>query len=159
MVYGMKIILEYGPCCIVRIDIMKKLNPKVHKIAEQVRRQCRKFAMSSESIGKDYHGADDLDMMCGIASFTLEELLRRRGFKAKIIVGLYTGCYHCWVEWRGWIIDITATQYGIKEGVHIVNSGDGSYEFISSVHDDYDWDGWAFSQAPTTDLANRILEY
>ena len=35
---------------------------------------------------------------------------------------------HCWVEFEGKIIDITATQFGIKDKVFITDKNDSRYE-------------------------------
>lgn len=62
-----------------------------------------------------------LQGFCGLASYALVKLLRKRNIEASIFFNTKTD--HCWVEIAGHAIDITATQFGIPDKVHIVIPG------------------------------------
>ena len=91
--------------------------------------------------------ADDLECYCAIASYFLVMVGRRLGYNLALVEGvafdedvdaLQNGeepqCYgedasnHCWVEYNGEIIDLTAKQFnrGLKK-VHIVDDDDENY--------------------------------
>lgn len=74
---------------------------------------------------------EDLAGMCAVASRALCTVLRNHGYKAKFVLAQYCFGSHCWVELDGWIIDITATQFGSNyPPVHIV--GISSYNNSTS---------------------------
>lgn len=60
--------------------------------------------------------ADDLTGACAIGSAMLARLLRRVGYRATFVVGVYESgtksSTHAWVELDGEIVDVTATQFG-----------------------------------------------
>ena len=65
---------------------------------------------------------------CGVASAVLVHVFRKGGFRATYVNGMYgaTGNYmknryHTWVESNGFIWDVTATQFGRRERVLVVN--------------------------------------
>lgn len=93
------------------ISNARVINPKVKTIAKHVRKQCDLFVQSPESViyGWRYH--TDLALMCEFASYTLHNALEKGGFKPHTIAGTYEHEGHCWVRWRGWIVDITLTQF------------------------------------------------
>jgi len=57
---------------------------------------------------------------CYACSNVLTNLLKRHGYKAQLVVGLYNDDFdHCWVELANkQIIDVTATQFGVKYEVY-----------------------------------------
>ena len=65
---------------------------------------------------------------CAVSSYTLHKKLNRLGFKSKFVQGHYRMMEHCWVEIDNLIIDITATQFGIKEKVYITRTNDKNYQ-------------------------------
>lgn len=79
--------------------------------------------------------ASDLCGACGISSYVLARVLRRLGVRCDLVMGYYDPngekAYgidnenHCWVEIpsKRYIVDVTATQFGIRSGVHIAPSG------------------------------------
>lgn len=89
------------------------MKTEIERVAREVRAKCLKFALSDESIGKDYHNMEDLEMMCVVASTALAKELRNRGvdINAKVVMGKFDGEEHCWVLSRGLVVDITATQF------------------------------------------------
>lgn len=57
------------------------------------------------SFGKNMCGT------CAICSFALVKVLAKLGHPSEFIVGTYGGIGHCWVECKGFFVDITATQF------------------------------------------------
>ncbi len=103
---------------------------KILKIAKDVRKKCEDFAMSSESCHFDFHNQPSLDCMCAVASFALYTALKHKNITSKVVYGMFdkTGC-HCWVEYRNWIIDITATQFdNVKRPVYVTKKTNKLYE-------------------------------
>lgn len=74
---------------------------------------------------------------CAIASYILHVVLRRLDVKNDLVMGrmkrdaekLHIG-EHCWVEIKttGLIVDITATQFGIANKVHVTSADDSFYQ-------------------------------
>lgn len=70
--------------------------------------------------------ARDLAGCCAIASYALCKALSAKGFKPEFVCGVESSWgSHCWVECKNYIVDITATQFGIKTPVHIVKIKNG----------------------------------
>ena len=90
---------------------MNKL-AKIRSIAERVRAKCEKFAMSKRSKRYDFHSKEDLNCMCAVASYTLSLALKKEDIDCNMFFGQFDGMYHCWVETKRHIVDITATQFG-----------------------------------------------
>ena len=63
----------------------------------------------------------NIDLMgkCAIASFRLQRALHEAGFQADFVLGSFIDSDHCWVSCSGWIVDITATQFGPFNRVYI----------------------------------------
>ena len=90
--------------------------------------------MATEDLAIEIHGdnpravyVEDMNGMCAIASYALREVLIDHEYDPKMILAVVdkTGFSHCWVELDGWVIDITATQFGPEyPNVHIVPIGD-----------------------------------
>jgi hypothetical protein len=75
-------------------------------IANDARIQC-------EQLQKEYGTwRDNLCGMCAIASSMIFNECKRQGIRAKFVYAdkKYEG--HCWIEVQGYIIDVTATQFG-----------------------------------------------
>lgn len=97
--------------------VAKTINPKVKKIAKKVRLQCEEYAMSEESAV--FYENEDLSMMCDIASLALKKAMAKEGFRARVFEGDYNKVGHCWVGWREFIIDITATQFNYELSINL----------------------------------------
>jgi len=134
---------------------------KVKDIAKRVRRKCELFSRSPEASKHDFYKTPDLVCMCAVASFALSKALNKSGIRNKVIKGYYgSEGHHCWVELKnGMIIDITATQFGIRQRVLIVSNDsllfhkykDGKpvcYQDLNS------WD----NQAPKKRLTKKIID-
>lgn len=52
---------------------------------------------------------EDLCGMCAICATQLHYELEKAGIEGVVIVA---NCYHVFLQWKHWIIDITATQFG-----------------------------------------------
>lgn len=55
----------------------------------------------------------NLKGLCAIASYELAHRLKRNGFSAKFVVGLYRGENHCWVVTKTEILDPTVLQFSL----------------------------------------------
>lgn len=84
---------------------MRKPTPR--KLAEIVRRRAEEYARTSKITDEK-----TLAGMCAIASYALMRAFYKYGYKsAKLIVFIDECEGHCWVEYRGHVYDVTATQY------------------------------------------------
>jgi len=67
---------------------------------------------------------NNLQGWCGVASYILTKTLKSCGFKPRMVYGLYEFLdeEHVWVEVDGYIVDITASQFGVcrKDNVYMV---------------------------------------
>jgi hypothetical protein len=81
----------------------------VIELAQKVRN--RVVELEEEEEGNYADGT--LGGFCAIASRALWAVLRRHGFKPEFkCARLVDRGLHCWIELEGYIIDITATQFG-----------------------------------------------
>lgn len=80
------------------------------EIGTQVRPHIVRWVTNNVGISYKLCGA------CGIASYALWKVLEARGIEADLVClgGIDEG-YHCWVEVKSWVVDITATQFGGPE--------------------------------------------
>jgi hypothetical protein len=133
---------------------------EIRQIANEVRDKCLRFAMSEDSIGQDYHGCEDLEMMCAVASTALARTLRDRKVDphALVVEGKFDSDSHCWVLSRGLIVDITASQFNYPD-VIIENEETAKNWKPENVGDPgkiaSDWDD---GQAPSDEVLQKILE-
>lgn len=97
--------------------------PPVVEIAAAVR------SMVLEHIVRPHptSGIDDTDLegACAICAYILVQALRIHGYHGvRFVQGVYKCMPHCWVTWRGWVIDPTATQFNADfDLVHVVPQG------------------------------------
>lgn len=56
---------------------------------------------------------------CGVASLHLVNMAQKRGMNPSFVRGKFLDDGHCWVEYYGCIVDITATQFIPCEPVHV----------------------------------------
>lgn len=79
---------------------------------------------------------DDLCGACGIASWTLDAIYKKLGVTSEFVMGRFNknsrfddSRYgnHCWVQVGEYIVDLTATQFGISETVYIARISDTRY--------------------------------
>lgn len=86
----------------------------------------------------------DLAGACAVASYYLNQKLRRFNIPSQFIRGTYNRFDHCWVD-IGYqnIIDITATQFRIKDEVYFTTYKDNSAYLLKSVgfrqNEFWDW--------------------
>ena len=91
------------------MTIQKELE-EIQQIADHIRRQVKRWVKNDPSISSDLTGA------CAIASNALWQTLRLLGYDKANLVCVSTIDYgHCWVEYRGSVIDITASQFAGPE--------------------------------------------
>lgn len=89
---------------------LKRLIKLAHKVRNEV-----------ETHANHHYKPDTLAGACGTSSFKLMMEARRNGIKTRMVSGFYyasaqqrkkrDGHPHCWIEYDGNIIDITATQF------------------------------------------------
>ena len=102
-------------------------------------KQLLKVALKARKVAERYQKANasefssDLCGLCGVASKVLVDLLKDAGFAPRLVVGRFQGdsnfgskgaqrVNHSWVEVQGFVVDVTATQFGIKTPVLITPS-------------------------------------
>ena len=111
---------------------------------------------------------DDLSEYCAIASHFLVSIAKRYGYKLNLIEGVaFEPCdydfdidtNHCWVQYKGKIIDLTATQFGVKTKIHVVDDTNKNYHtvkrnqaVIKSMKND-----WPREQTPYSNSNKRSL--
>lgn len=100
-------------------------------IAKAVRKEMVSFAKAEGS--KICYEPRELDCLCAIASDFLVKVAEQFGFEVYLTEGiafenisrdhpLTEQGNHMWVEWREFIIDITATQFGVREHVYMIGA-------------------------------------
>lgn len=67
------------------------------------------------------------------------------------------GDCHCWVEVRGKIVDITATQFDVLPEVYIVSENSKKYSKERVIKSYRDLSGWR-NQRPSRECTKKILE-
>jgi len=88
---------------------------------------------------------------CGVAAYTLTQRLIRLGYDAKFCWNSWDG--HCFTEIDGYILDVTATQYG-AEPICIIPIDEICQSFWEKyIHVDIDdiddiFDGWPYHEHP-----------
>jgi hypothetical protein len=88
--------------------------------ADQVRTKMEKWCYGKMWFSANMCGA------CAVCSHVLARVLRRSGYQAELVVGMFDDEDHCWVVQDRNIIDITATQFGLPR-IHIVKPNGKTY--------------------------------
>jgi len=127
---------------------------KIRQIALKIRLRCEDY------VGSRGYFASNLGSMCGIASYALKEALDCAHIDVILIYGFYEETGHCWLEYRDVIIDITATQFGVRRKVFITHCLNKRYKFNKVMTDmeEFVIDGWIENSCPNRELIDRILE-
>lgn len=76
---------------------------------------------------EQWWGNYDLNGACAISSYVLARSLKYNGYAVDFVLGRFDGDFHCWVEYRNNILDITATQFGLPP-VYIVKNNSPLYK-------------------------------
>lgn len=105
----------------------------------------------------------DLAGACAVASFFVHKKAIALGLNSILNHGYYKEDFHCWVSIDNIIIDITATQFGIKRKIFITKSTNKNYKsirkFISNKAPKY-FDDWGTVQNPKHyKMINNELRY
>lgn len=125
------------------------------KIAREVRLKCEEYA---RRLGNRYF-TKSLESMCGIASYALKQALEGARLDSNLVYGFYDGMGHCWLEYGDRIIDITATQFGVRRRVYVTDYENAKYQFekyMGSIAE-FEMDGWLEGSYPTERVINAIL--
>lgn len=100
---------------------------EIKDILPKFRQALKQFTESPNASGLDCYKRKDLACACAISSHALSTLLKFRGIKNNLVFGVYldgsfdletlspTDINHVWIETNGYIIDLTASQFGDKE--------------------------------------------
>ena len=129
----------------------------IRDVAEEVREKCLDFALSDDSIGYDFHGQENLDMMCAVASAVLFREFCRKGIgkKPRIVEGEYWKEDHCWVEVDDYVVDITASQFHgpriVVEPIEAMRDGGYRGNDKNRLRD------WPKEQRPNAKIVRKIL--
>ena len=97
------------------------MDGKIIETSLLVRTEIEKFAIKNNRIGDPV----TLECYCAIASYSLNKTFKALKLDSSFVTGFYydsvsnSKSFHCWVEHSQSIIDITATQFGIKHRVYI----------------------------------------
>jgi hypothetical protein len=85
---------------------------------------------------------NDLNGACGVATFHLMALANKHGTSPTFVAGLFSLNQdeeehgHCWIEYDGYIIDITAAQFDEELPlVHVVPAPDVHYIYDFKTND------------------------
>lgn len=135
------------------------------EIAKDVRRKCEQYAKSGRSYPKHYNDQLDLRCMCATASACLYEAFQKASISSTFCNGHFnlgadnediTVINHCWIEKEGYIIDITATQFGIDNSVYVITDNASKYLKTNEIPS---WQTmeWQWNQKPTPAIVNEIL--
>lgn len=97
----------------------RKRFEKLQELAHKIRRK-------SEIYARKHNYENNLEQLCMITSYALGKEMKKLGMRPKFIEGNNeVGCnLHCWIEWRGLVIDLTATQFGCPDKVFIKRLAD-----------------------------------
>ena len=96
-------------------------------VAYKTRAQVRLF------LGKRPHLPlhKDLCGACAIASYLLVKNLKKAGYKSSFVTGEYEDFgNHCWTEYSNYIIDITASQFGLAP-VYVTHVSNWRYSEVA----------------------------
>lgn len=101
------------------LDNFKKLN-KLLSLSEIVREQ---YEM-------EYPSCSTLEGFCGLASYRLLKMANYNKLYPTMCYGLYDSICHAWIEYCGYIVDLTATQFGIWERIYVIEKPSKKYKKI-----------------------------
>jgi len=137
------------------------LDPKIIEIATDIRKKAYNFAMSDASKEYDFHHEDNLSCMCAVASYALYKDLLKKGYNSdtvKFVEGDFEDeyCGHCWIEIEGFIVDVTATQFGIENEIYITKIGKDR-RYIKERETDL-MPNWHMKQTPYWSDFKRFFE-
>jgi hypothetical protein len=138
---------------------------KLREIAEKIRKNCELYARHCAGYDAPYKNpGNGLKGMCALASSALLMAFDYEGIRATLAGGRFCqdekkrGDAHYWVETGLYIIDITATQFGVKEKVLIASSPDPRYYLMDDDIEVEHFEGWWADQRPTERKIERILD-
>ena len=134
------------------------IDKEVIKLAKIARDACYKFAMSEDAWDYDFHRDKSLACMCAIASFVLKDILKENGYSCKVLHGYYEDEFndHCWVRYKDYNIDITATQFNISKSVYITKKTNKFYVANITYKTFKELSDWPKSQQPSRKVVNMI---
>lgn len=91
----------------------------------QVRSRVKR--LNAERLDYELCWNHNLSGACLMASYMLRHALAKHGISAQLVHGKCVGNYHWWLVINDHIVDITATQFGIKNKVFITPKTNTGY--------------------------------
>ena len=138
----------------------KKSKHNLYKESEKI----RKYFLSLSWVQNAFD--DDLECACCIVSKILYDHLKSKGFNVSFIEGIFdNGLFssvddepnHCWLEVENkWIVDLTATQFGDYDPIHIIPiSDDEEYSLLLRDEDAFAHikEYWPSEQQPVNNIS------
>jgi hypothetical protein len=140
---------------------------ELRKILLKVRKALENFALSEDSKDFSFHQDPTLAGCCAVGSFVLKEELASVGVSSNVVYCLYdekdllSGPYgHCYVEYKGLILDVTISQFIWHKKILIASQGDKIFSkyMMPTNHNDinFDFEYWDDDQRPTTEVVGLI---
>lgn len=102
-----------------KLKLIKQLGIQVRKRVKKLNREVLDYELCWNS---------NLAGGCLMSSYMLQYVLKKQGIKSKLIRGRCRDNYHWWLVIDNNIVDITATQFGVKERVYIIPSDHVQYK-------------------------------
>ena len=133
------------------------IDKRIIKLGEKIHKALKDLSVNKDYLANEYANGrihHNLAGGCAVGShFLVKELRRQYKIRAKFVVTWG----HAFVEYNNHIIDITATQFGAKEKVLVVDKSDASvindpvlhnYYFMRKRLDKKEINTWVNSQQP-----------
>ena len=103
--------------------VTKEKLKTIKQLGKQVRNRIKLF--NKEILSYELCRNYNLSGGCLMASYMLQYVLKNHDIKADLISGHYHGSYHWWVTVDDTIVDLTITQFGVKNKVYITSNNTG----------------------------------
>lgn len=132
------------------------------------RKELKKLVILAHEARKHVEGlrdyGEDLHLACGVSSVHLMSMSFKNNIFPTFVSGYFKdkiGCSvpHCWVEYYGYVVDITATQFGSNQKVYVAkaNKSYKAYQKINDIkeatEDILEWTNYP------TKLRKKVIKY
>lgn len=119
------------------------------KLPKNIKRIAKNVRIKLEQIAKLEGFPPNLNYLCLRASVALQRALKQKGYNTTVVQGYanyYIGPYpnHSWLLYKKWIVDLTATQFGLRNRIRIVRANHPEY----IVGKQYAFKRWPEDQQP-----------
>lgn len=139
------------------------MDADIVRLATVARKEISRFAQRTDLHS---YNSTDLACLCGISSWFITRLGNRFDHDINCAMGFFKDNGHCWNVYGLEIIDITATQFGVKDKVHVTRYDDPRYKRRIWCYTEDAFADWPEEQMPQSfdrelqkhlDRATRIL--